>query len=90
MDATSSRSYSQLSPMAPSDTLTVRGGFGTRFENGEMFWAFYGKENLPEAMKSRCGTKVITRSSPASLAYLHMKRPTSGKSTHKFFSAHCL
>ena len=42
IDATSSLSYSQILPMAPSETFTVETPFGTRFESGDILNSFYG------------------------------------------------
>ena len=60
--------------MLPSEMILAF-YFGIIFDNGEILISFSGNLNLPEVMKSRCGTKIAFSS------LLGKNRPTSGKST---------
>jgi hypothetical protein len=53
IEATKSLSYSQLYPIYPRETIADFYDLGIFLDKGEIFISFYGKENLPDAMKSK-------------------------------------
>ena len=59
IEATKSLSYSQLYPIYPRETIADFYYLGIFLDKGEIFISFYGKENLPDAMKSKWGTNII-------------------------------